>query len=141
MPGLDHPHLISLVIESVIKGIQLDAGNAKHGIHAIFDQRIHDRFAAGFDRCCIVRHRILLRCQNGTGQRANRNLRRGGAGLGESHPPMRGFSKSERITMIDLYTWGTPNGRKVSIALEEMGLEYNVHPINIGKDDQFRLSF
>jgi glutathione S-transferase len=31
--------------------------------------------------------------------------------------------------MIDLYTWTTPNGRKVSIALEEMGLEYAVHPI------------
>ena len=43
--------------------------------------------------------------------------------------------------MIDLYTWGTPNGRKVSIALEEMGLEYTVHPINIGKDDQFAPEF
>lgn len=43
--------------------------------------------------------------------------------------------------MIDLYTWGTPNGRKVSIALEEMGLEYHVHPINIGKDDQFAPDF
>ncbi len=31
--------------------------------------------------------------------------------------------------MIDLYTWTTPNGRKVSIALEEMGLDYTVHPI------------
>lgn len=43
--------------------------------------------------------------------------------------------------MIDLYTWGTPNGRKVSIALEEMALEYTVHPINIGKDDQFKPDF
>lgn len=43
--------------------------------------------------------------------------------------------------MIDLYTWGTPNGRKVSIALEEMDLEYQVHPINIGKDDQFAPDF
>ncbi len=43
--------------------------------------------------------------------------------------------------MIDLYTWGTPNGRKVSIALEEMGLEYNVHPIAIGKDEQFAPDF
>lgn len=43
--------------------------------------------------------------------------------------------------MIDLYTWGTPNGRKVSIALEEMGLDYTVHPINIGKDDQFSPEF
>lgn len=39
--------------------------------------------------------------------------------------------------MIDLYTWGTPNGRKVSIMLEELGMEYAVHPINIMKDDQF----
>jgi GST-like protein len=39
--------------------------------------------------------------------------------------------------MIDLYTWTTPNGRKVSIMLEELGLPYRVHPINIGKDEQF----
>ena len=43
--------------------------------------------------------------------------------------------------MIDLYTWGTPNGRKVSIALEEMGLAYEVHAINIGKDEQFAPAF
>jgi GST-like protein len=40
--------------------------------------------------------------------------------------------------MIDLYTWTTPNGRKVSIMLEEVGLQYKVHAINIGKDDQFK---
>jgi|SRR5687767_8053250 GST-like protein len=40
--------------------------------------------------------------------------------------------------MIDLYTWTTPNGRKISIMLEELGLPYRVHPINIGKDDQFK---
>ena len=39
--------------------------------------------------------------------------------------------------MIELYTWGTPNGRKVSVMLEECGLPYNVHKINIGRDDQF----
>ena len=38
--------------------------------------------------------------------------------------------------MIDLYTWTTPNGRKASIMLEEIGLPYAVHPINIGKGDQ-----
>ncbi|MFW5680056.1 MAG: glutathione S-transferase family protein [Pseudomonadota bacterium] len=43
--------------------------------------------------------------------------------------------------MIDLYTWGTPNGRKVSIMLEELGLPYTVHPINIGKDEQFDPAF
>ena len=43
--------------------------------------------------------------------------------------------------MIDLYTWATPNGRKISIALEEMGLEYRVHPVNIGADEQFAPDF
>lgn len=43
--------------------------------------------------------------------------------------------------MIDLYTWSTPNGRKASIALEEMELPYNVHPINISKDEQFQPHF
>jgi len=43
--------------------------------------------------------------------------------------------------MIDLYTWGTPNGRKVSIMLEELGLAYTVHEINIGKDAQFGADF
>jgi GST-like protein len=43
--------------------------------------------------------------------------------------------------MIDLYTWGTPNGKKVSIALEEMALAYRVHPVNIGKDEQFKPEF
>lgn len=39
--------------------------------------------------------------------------------------------------MIDLYTWGTPNGRKISIMLEEAGLPYRVHPIDITQDEQF----
>jgi GST-like protein len=43
--------------------------------------------------------------------------------------------------MIDLYTWSTPNGRKISIALEEMGLAYAVHPVNINKDEQFAPDF
>lgn len=44
-------------------------------------------------------------------------------------------------TPIDLYYWPTPNGWKVSIALEEMGLPYNVHWVNIGKGDQFAPDF
>jgi GST-like protein len=40
--------------------------------------------------------------------------------------------------MIDLYTWTTPNGRKVSIMLEELALPYRVHPINIGQGEQFK---
>ena len=43
--------------------------------------------------------------------------------------------------MIDLYTWGTPNGRKASVMLEECALPYTVHPVNIGKDDQFKSEF
>jgi GSH-dependent disulfide-bond oxidoreductase len=43
--------------------------------------------------------------------------------------------------MIDLYTWSTPNGKKISIALEEMALPYSVHPVNIGKDEQFKPEF
>ena len=43
--------------------------------------------------------------------------------------------------MIDLYTWATPNGRKVSIMLEELELEYNVIPINIMKNEQFSDEF
>ena len=39
--------------------------------------------------------------------------------------------------MIELYTWKTSNGRKATIMLEECGLPYNLHPINIGQDDQF----
>jgi GSH-dependent disulfide-bond oxidoreductase len=43
--------------------------------------------------------------------------------------------------MLDLYTWTTPNGRKVSIMLEEVELPYRVHPINIGQNDQFKPEF
>ena len=43
--------------------------------------------------------------------------------------------------MIDFYTWTTPNGRKVSIMLEELGLPYTTHAINIGEDDQFAPEF
>ena len=40
--------------------------------------------------------------------------------------------------MIQLYTWATPNGKKVSVMLEEVELSYEVHPINIGKGDQLK---
>src|SRR4051794_35026448 len=43
--------------------------------------------------------------------------------------------------MITLYTWTTPNGRKISIMLEELGLPYQVHPVNIGKNEQFAPEF
>ena len=43
--------------------------------------------------------------------------------------------------MIDLYYWTTPNGHKVTIFLEEAGLPYRIHPINLGKDAQFQPDF
>jgi GST-like protein len=43
--------------------------------------------------------------------------------------------------MIELHTWSTPNGRKASIMLEEVGLPYSVHPVNITKDEQFDPKF
>jgi GST-like protein len=43
--------------------------------------------------------------------------------------------------VIDLYTWTTPNGRKASIMLEEVGIPYEAHAIDIGKDEQFKPEF
>lgn len=43
--------------------------------------------------------------------------------------------------MIDLYYWTTPNGHKISLFLEEAGLRYNVHPINISQGEQFQPHF
>ncbi|MEM6761270.1 MAG: glutathione S-transferase N-terminal domain-containing protein [Pseudomonadota bacterium] len=43
--------------------------------------------------------------------------------------------------MIEFYTWTTPNGRKVSILLEELGVEYETHAVNITKDEQFAPEF
>ncbi len=42
---------------------------------------------------------------------------------------------------IDFYTWNTPNGRKISAALEEMALAYTVKPVNIGTGEQFEAAF
>ena len=50
-------------------------------------------------------------------------------------------SNAKGKTVIDLYTWTTPNGRKVSITLEEMGYDYEVHPVDIGKGEQFAPDF
>lgn len=51
------------------------------------------------------------------------------------------MSKTENKNGIDLYTWNTPNGRKVSIMLEEVGLPYSVFPIDITKGDQLQKNF
>ncbi len=43
--------------------------------------------------------------------------------------------------MIELYYWPTPNGQKISVMLEEVGLNYEVRPVNIGAGDQFDPEF
>gem|GEM_PF-130668 len=55
--------------------------------------------------------------------------------------PNRAFVFVTLSAMIDLYTWPTPNGRKVSIALEELGLDYRVHPVNIAEGEQLAPDF
>jgi GST-like protein len=63
-----------------------------------------------------------------------------GVGLNEREPERGLFPEKER-SMIDLYTWATPNGRKASIMLEEIGLPYKVHPVNLGRQEQFAPAF
>lgn len=43
--------------------------------------------------------------------------------------------------MITLYAWGTPNGQKISIALEELGLDYRIHRVDITRNEQFAAEF
>src|SRR6478672_11668413 len=43
--------------------------------------------------------------------------------------------------MIDLYYWTTPNGHKITLFLEEAGLDYRIHPVNIGQGEQFQPEF
>jgi GST-like protein len=47
----------------------------------------------------------------------------------------------EDIPMIEVYSWPTPNGHKIHIMLEECGLAYRAHPINIGTGEQFKPEF
>jgi GST-like protein len=51
------------------------------------------------------------------------------------------ISNQEKELMIHLYSWNTSNGKKISVALEEMGLAYEFHPIDISKDEQFQPHF
>jgi GST-like protein len=48
---------------------------------------------------------------------------------------------TKELTMIDVYSWATPNGHKVHIMLEETGLAYRAHPVDIGAGDQFKPEF
>src|SRR4051812_46283854 len=58
----------------------------------------------------------------------------------ETKPPISRAQASE-IAMIELYYWPTPNGHKITLFLEEAGLDYEVHPVNIGTGDQFKPDF
>ncbi len=86
---------------------------------------------------------------------ARRLFRRGQAQVSRVHRPGAGecaaradgsprrqkFRQTTGETMIDLYTWPTPNGHKIHIMLEETGLEYKVHAIDIGAGEQFKPDF
>jgi GST-like protein len=51
------------------------------------------------------------------------------------------MSKNKHDKPIDFYFWPTPNGQKISIALEELGLPYVIHPVNISRGDQFKPTY
>jgi GSH-dependent disulfide-bond oxidoreductase len=59
--------------------------------------------------------------------------------LHNKHQPQRGDQMANQP--IELYYWPTPNGWKITIALEEMGLPYVIRPVNIGAGDQFKPEF
>jgi GST-like protein len=61
--------------------------------------------------------------------------------LRPSESPVPHFGLRPSTVMIDLYYWTTPNGHKITVFLEESGLDYRVHPVNIGKGEQFAADF
>src|SRR5262249_28723080 len=74
------------------------------------------------------------------------DIRAGGLAAARVQPQVardrRSAASSQKdFAVIDLYTWTTPNGRKASIALEEFGLPYSAHAIDIGKGEQFTPEF
>ena len=60
---------------------------------------------------------------------------------GHPRPGLAAWNIHRELSLIDLYTWSTPNGRKVSIMLEELALPYKAHAVDIGKGDQFQPDF
>src|SRR5262245_2326518 len=58
-----------------------------------------------------------------------------------ARPPSGGMRHKKDFAVIDLYTWTTPNGRKAAIGLEEFGLPYTAHAVDISKDEQFKPEF
>jgi GST-like protein len=63
------------------------------------------------------------------------------AAIRRSTAPTRSEAEQGEHSVIELHTWGTPNGRKVSIMLEECGLAYSVHKVDISKREQFKPEF
>ena len=55
--------------------------------------------------------------------------------------PLRVPAPEDLRPVIDLYYWTTPNGHKITIALEELGLPYRIRPVNIGRGEQFEPAF
>lgn len=51
------------------------------------------------------------------------------------------MANEKKSALIDVYFWPAPNGQKISIALEELGLGYRIHPVNITRGDQFKPDF
>jgi GST-like protein len=82
----------------------------------------------------VIAHRIRLTS-------ASAQQKYGGLRSGTVIPTNNHATQKGSITMIDLYTWTTPNGRKPAIMLEECGLEYSVHPVNIREQEQFKPEF
>src|SRR5579884_2312514 len=77
-----------------------------------------------------------------TAERPTGRLRLRPAALAvHSAAPSTSRRRRRTAMSIELYAWNTPNGRKISVALEEMGLPYTVHKINIGKGEQFDPAF
>src|SRR4051812_15849095 len=54
---------------------------------------------------------------------------------------MIGAGETRSVTMYELFYWPTPNGKKVTILLEELGVPYRITPVNIGRGDQFTPEF
>src|SRR5262249_23600876 len=79
-------------------------------------------------------------CGSQTSRNARESVRRDDGRMRPSRYPS--FITAFRgVHMIDVYTWPTPNGHKIHIALEEMGLSYRIHGVNIRTGEQFKPEF
>src|SRR3981081_1461379 len=60
---------------------------------------------------------------------------------GDKQTPAGPRRTKRPLTMIELYYWTTPNGHKITLFLEEAGLPYTIHPVNLSRGDQFKPEF